>query len=69
MIIIDFWFLVPFLDYFRFDYYSTELTALGNTNAQGTYPVKLFTLFPRGAGDAYSVAKSARFSLRRDPAE
>ena len=49
--------LVPFLDYFRFDYYSTELTALGNTNAQGTYPVKLFTLFPRGAGDAYSVAK------------
>lgn len=57
VIIIDFWFLVPFLDYFRFDYYSTELTALGNTNAQGTYPVKLFTLFPRGAGDAYSVAK------------
>lgn len=56
IVVIDFWFIIPFFDYFRFEYYSTDLSALGKTNAYGTFPVQLFTLFPHGTGDAYTVA-------------
>ena len=55
VVVADFWFIVPFLDYFQFEYRSTELNLLGKMNAHGTFLSQLFALFPRGTGDAYTI--------------
>lgn len=56
-VLLNLWFIVPFLDYMRFGYSGTSLKTLGRFNASGTFLTQLFELFPHGSGDSFSVAE------------
>jgi len=56
-VLLNLWFLLPFVDYFRLGYTSTanEFTKAGRLNAYGTLFNQMLTLFQDGMGSAYMV--------------
>lgn len=55
-VLFNLWFLVPFLDYMRFDYNAMALSDPGRFGANGVSLSELLSLFPVGAGSSYTVA-------------
>ncbi len=57
VILLNLWFLVPFLDYFHLGYTKRpDVTGiLGRMNSHGAFLSQMFTLFQRGAARAYTT--------------
>lgn len=56
-VLLNFWFLIPFLDYIRFDYNATVAFTPGRFAANGAFFSQLFSFFPLGTGSSFSVAE------------
>lgn len=55
-VLLNFWFLVPFLDYMRYDYQFNASDGAGSFGAYGTFISQLLALFPDGSGVTVSAA-------------
>lgn len=55
-VLLNFWFLVPFLDYMRYDYQFNVSDGAGSFGAYGTFISQLLALFPDGSGVTVSAA-------------
>lgn len=53
--LLNLWFIVPFLDYFRYDYKVTDLESLGRMNSNGAFLGQILAFFPSGGGISKSV--------------
>lgn len=56
-ILLNCWYLVPFLDYMRLGYTSQDTGTLGRFRANGTFLSQLLTIFPAGTGSSASAAE------------
>lgn len=58
-VLLNLWFLLPFVDYFRLGYTNTanEFTKPGKLNSYGTFLNQMVTFFQDGMGSAYTVAE------------
>ncbi len=57
VLVLSMWFLVPFLDMFRDEYYFNNFSGKGNIQSFGTFISQLLSLFPsaKGIGESFSV--------------
>ena len=56
-ILLNGWYLVPFLDYMRLGYVSQDPDTLGRFRANGTFLSQLLAIFPAGTGSSVSAAE------------
>ena len=56
-ILLNCWYLVPFLDYMRLGYVSQDPDTLGRFRANGTFLSQLLAIFPAGTGSSVSAAE------------
>lgn len=56
-ILLNCWYLVPFLDYMSLGYISQDPDTLGRFRANGTFLSQLLAIFPAGTGSSVSVAE------------
>lgn len=61
VILLNCWFIIPFLDYFRAGYTATGINPLGRFNANGAFFSQLFSLFPQGYDWSRSVAEGLTY--------
>lgn len=52
-VLLNCWYLVPFLDYMKLGYTSQNPDTLGRFRANGTFMSQLMTIFPAGDGSVY----------------
>ena len=55
-ILLNAWYIIPFLDYYRDKYMVSEIDNLGDFGAKGAYLWQLLALFPNGDGKAYCLS-------------
>ena len=56
-VLLNGWYLVPFLDYMRLGYTSQSSDTLGRFHANGTFLSQLLVIFPAGSGSSRPVAE------------
>ena len=52
VLVLSMWFLVPFLDMFRDEYYFNNFSGKGNIQSFGTFISQLLSLFPSANGNS-----------------
>lgn len=67
-VLLNLWFLLPFLDYFRLGYTSVTGTnnPLGRFNSNGALLSQMISIFQAGTGPSYSIDESFIFSNERN---
>lgn len=67
-VLLNFWFLLPFADYFLKGYAasSDSTNVLGRFNANGAFLSQMFSFFQEGAYASYSVAESLVYPKERN---
>lgn len=61
VVLLNCWFLIPFLDYYHCGYSVKNINPLGRFNANGAFFSQLFAFFPQGYGASCSVAEGFAF--------
>ena len=62
-LLLNLWFILPFLEYMQGSYAVDQMTDLGSFAANAAFPWQIFSFFPGGLGIAYTVADG----LNADP--
>ena len=66
--LLNFWFILPFIDYFRLGYTNTtsDSNPLGRFNSNGALLSQMVSFFQRGTGPSYSMDESFIFFNERN---
>ena len=60
--VLNLWFIIPFLDYFRYDYQVTDLFSLGSMNSHGAFLGQILAIFPTGIGISKTISDGVKSS-------
>ena len=61
-LILNLWYIIPLLDYYRDEYEVSTRNTLGRFGANGAFLWQLFSIFPSGTGKSFSIAESMGYT-------